>query len=97
MPVTRLIYCAFPAEEAEKAIENWKEHCAPLMIQQEGCRSERLLESTENAGEMISYSEWDDQASIDRYLQSDAHKEIKRQNRNIEGAEVSIKLYQTVG
>tara|TARA_R110000787_G_scaffold86132_6_gene183647 strand:+ start:405 stop:698 length:294 start_codon:yes stop_codon:yes gene_type:complete len=97
MAVTRLIYCTFPADQADKAIENWKEHCAPLMIRQDGCRSEKMLKSSDNPGEVISYSEWDDMASIERYLASDDHQEIKRHNRNIEGADVTVKHYEPVG
>lgn len=97
MSVIRLIYCKFPADQAEKAEANWKEECAPLMIRQQGCISEQLLKCTNSSGEFISYSEWEDEASIDRYLESDDHKEIKRHNRNIEGAEVTVKHYEQAG
>lgn len=97
MSVIRIIYASFPASQADKAVANWKEKCAPLMIRQPGCISEELLRCTDNPGEMISYSEWDSQESIEKYLASEDHKEIKRHNRNIEGADVTIKLYETVG
>jgi heme-degrading monooxygenase HmoA len=93
MPVIRLIYCRVPAEECEKAVQNWKDYCAPLMIQQPGCMSEKLLRRTDGPGEFISYSEWDSDDSIRKYLDSDAHKEIKRHNRNIAGAEVNVCHY----
>lgn len=97
MSVIRLIYCRFPRDQAAKAESNWKEKCAPLMIRQDGCISEQLLRCTHEPGELISWSEWEDEASIERYLESDDHQEIKRHNRNIEGAEVSVKQYERVG
>lgn len=96
MPIIRLIYVQFPPEQAERAEANWKEKCAPLMIRQPGCLSEELLRCTDNPGEMISYSEWDDEKSIENYLASDDHQEIKRHNRNITNANVSVKHYRMV-
>jgi heme-degrading monooxygenase HmoA len=97
MAINRIIHCVFPADQADQAIENWKQHCAPLMIRQPGCRSEMLLRSTDNRGEFLSYSEWDDMAAVERYLASEDHQEIKRHNRNIEGAQVTVTHYQPVG
>jgi heme-degrading monooxygenase HmoA len=51
----------------------------------------------ENPGEYISYSEWDSEANIQRYLKSEDHQEIKRHNRNIVGAQVVVKHYERVG
>jgi heme-degrading monooxygenase HmoA len=97
MPIIRLIYITFPAEQATQAERNWKESCAPLMIKQHGCLSEELLRNIDHPGEYISYSEWEDEESIRRYLQSDDHQEIKRHNRSIVGATVVVKQYQVVG
>jgi heme-degrading monooxygenase HmoA len=47
------------------------------MIQQQGCTSEKLLRS-KAGGEFISYSEWESEKDIERYMNSDAHKEIVR-------------------
>lgn len=94
--ITRLIFVSFPPEQAEKAARNWKETCAPLMIHQQGCISEELLQCIDAPGEMISYSEWEDQASIDRYRVSADHDTIKRHNGNIKGATVVVKRYRTV-
>lgn len=94
MSIVRLIYVQVPSDQAKQAQENWKTKCAPLMIQQKGCLSEELLRCTDNPGEFISYSEWDSEESIRNYLGSDDHQEIKRHNRNIQGAEVSIKHYE---
>ena len=66
------------------------------MIQQSGCMSEELLRCTDNPGEFISYSEWESMESIQKYLQSEAHQEIKQQNRNIAGAQVVVKHYELV-
>ena len=97
MPIIRIIYVTFPPDQAAKAERNWTESCAPIMTRQPGCRSEELLRCKENPGEYISYSEWEDQESIQSYLQSEDHQEIKRHNRNIEGAKVEVRHYELVG
>jgi heme-degrading monooxygenase HmoA len=96
MAIIRLIYASFPPDQAEKAEKNWKEFCAPLMIRQPGCTSEQLLRCTTHPGEFISYSEWDSEESISKYLESEDHQEIKRHNRNIKGAQVVVKHYEAV-
>jgi heme-degrading monooxygenase HmoA len=97
MPIIRMIFTTFPAAEAAQAERNWKEACAPIMIRQQGCLSEELLRCTDKPGEYISYSEWDSEESIRRYLQSEDHQEIKRHNRSISGAQVIVKNYELVG
>ena len=94
--IVRIVYASFPPDQAEKARQNWKEKCAPLMIRQSGCTSEELLRCTDSPGEFISYSEWDSMESIQKYLESEDHQEIKRQNRNITGAQVVVKHYELV-
>ena len=97
MPIIRIVHTTFPPDQAEKAERNWKESCAPIMIRQPGCLSEELLRCKETPGEYISYSEWDNDESIQKYLQSEDHQEIKRHNRNITGAKVAVKHYELVG
>jgi heme-degrading monooxygenase HmoA len=96
MPIVRMIYTTFPPEQSAEAEKDWKEECAPLMIRQPGCRSEELLRSVSSPGEYISYSEWADAASIENYLKSDDHQEIKRRTSNIKGATVVVKSYEIV-
>ena len=96
MTIVRIIYATFPPDQADKAKKNWKEKCAPLMIRQPGCVSEELLRCTNNPGEFLSYSEWENEESIREYLHSEDHQEIKRQNRNITGAHVEVKHYEHV-
>jgi quinol monooxygenase YgiN len=67
MSIVRLIYVTVKTDQVRDALSLWKEHCAPLMIKQPGCLSEKLLECVDAPGEFISYSEWDSQESIDRY------------------------------
>jgi hypothetical protein len=57
MSIIRLIFVNVSPDQAEQAERIWKDHCAPLMIRQQGCLSEQLLRCTDNPGEMISYSE----------------------------------------
>jgi heme-degrading monooxygenase HmoA len=95
MSIIRLIHIRIDPAENDKAERVWKTECAPLMIQQQGCVSEKLLRGREG-GEFISYSEWESEADIDRYRASDAHKEIVRHARALKGAEAVVKLYDLV-
>ena len=97
MPIVRMIHVTFPPDLAASAEADWKEKCAPLMIRQKGCLSEQLLRCTSKPGEYISYSEWQDEASIQQYLAGADHQEIKRTTRNITGATVVVKHYEEVG
>ena len=96
MSIVRMIITTVPAGMGDQAERNWKEECAPLMIKQPGCLSERLLRSKAIPGEYISYAEWDNEASVRAYLKSAAHQEIKRYNTNITGAKVVVKEYEVV-
>jgi heme-degrading monooxygenase HmoA len=95
MSIIRLIHIRLDPSEIAKAEKVWKTECAPLMIQQQGCESEMLLRARE-PGEFISYSEWEAEADIERYLKSDAHKEIVRHARGLKGAKAEVKLYDLV-
>jgi heme-degrading monooxygenase HmoA len=95
MSMIRLIHIKLDPSESEKAERVWKTECAPLMIQQKGCISEKLLRCTE-AGEFISYSEWESEKDIDRYRESAAHKEIVAHARGLKGAQAVVKLYDLV-
>jgi heme-degrading monooxygenase HmoA len=95
MSIIRLIHIKLDPSENEKAERAWKTECAPLMIKQPGCLSEKLLRGREK-GEFISYSEWNSEADIDRYKDSDAHKEIVRHTRGLKGASAVVKLYDVV-
>jgi heme-degrading monooxygenase HmoA len=94
MPIVRLIYVTVKDDQVKEAIDLWKNHCAPLMIQQSGCLSEKLLECVDAPGEFISYSEWDSQESIDKYRSSDAHAEIQRHARGLQGGRATVKRYE---
>src|SRR3954470_13418405 len=93
MSIIRLIHIQLDPSENEKAEQVWKTECAPLMIQQKGCLSEKLLRARA-AGEFISYSEWESEEDIERYMKSDAHKEILRHSRGLKGARAGVKLYE---
>jgi heme-degrading monooxygenase HmoA len=95
MSIIRLIHIKIDPSEKEKAERVWKTECAPLMIQQKGCISEKLLRSR-GAGEFISYSEWEGEQDIERYSSSEAHKEIVRHSRGLKGTQVVVKLYDLV-
>jgi heme-degrading monooxygenase HmoA len=95
MSIIRLIHIKLDPSETGQAERAWKTECAPLMIKQPGCLSEKLLRGRE-PGEFISYSEWSSEADIDRYKNSDAHKEIVRHTRALKGAAAVVKLYDVV-
>ena len=97
MSIIRLIVTTVPPEHGGQAERNWKEFCAPIMIRQSGCLSEKMLRCETTPGEYISYSEWEDEESIKRYLASEDHQEIKRHNRNVTGARVEVNHYELVG
>jgi heme-degrading monooxygenase HmoA len=97
MAIVRIIYTNVPSDQSAEAEKDWKEECAPLMIRQPGCRAEKLLRCIDNPGEYISYSEWTDLASIEAYLQSDDHQEIKRRTSCIKGATVVVRHYEMAG
>jgi heme-degrading monooxygenase HmoA len=95
MSIIRLIHIKIDPSERQKAEQVWKAECAPLMIRQNGCISEKLLRARE-AGEFISYSEWETEQDVARYLSSEAHKEIVRHTRGLKGTQVVVKLYDLV-
>ncbi|OGQ93103.1 MAG: hypothetical protein A2253_03090 [Deltaproteobacteria bacterium RIFOXYA2_FULL_55_11] len=94
MSIVRLIYVTVTADQIGEAERIWKNHCAPLMIQQPGCLSEKLLKCIDTPGEFISYSEWDSQASIEQYRKSQAHAEIQRHARGLQAGGASVKRYE---
>ena len=93
MSIIRLIYIKIDPSQLERALQIWKNECAPLMIQQKGCISEKLLRCRD-AHELISYSEWGSELDIEQYQNSDAHKEIVRHARSLEGTKAEVKLYE---
>ena len=95
MSIIRLIHIKIDPSEMDNALRVWKTECAPLMIRQKGCISEKLLRSRD-AHEFISYSEWESKNDIELYARSDAHAEIVRHTRGIKGAKAVVKLYEPV-
>ena len=94
MSIVRLIYVTVKPDQVKAAVDMWKNHCAPLMIKQPGCLSEKLLECVDAPGEFISYSEWESQAHIDQYRTSGAHAEIQKHARGLQGGQASVKRYE---
>ena len=95
MSIIRLIHIKVDPSETENAVRIWTTQCASLMIQQKGCLSEKLLRCRD-APEFISYSEWESEAAIEAYRNSDAHKKIVRHTRGLKGAKAEVKLYDMV-
>ena len=94
MSIVRLIYVTVKNDQVKQAVDLWKNHCAPLMIKQPGCLSEKVLECVDAPGDFISYSEWDNLASIDKYRKSEAHSEIQKHARGLQGGQASVKRYE---
>ena len=95
MSIIRLIHIRVEPSAVDEAERIWKTECAPLMIKQHGCMSEKLLRGRED-GEFISYSEWSSEADVDRYKNSADHKEIVRHTRGLKGAKAEVRLYDVV-
>ena len=64
------------------------------MITEPGCLSAKLLECVDAPGEFISYSEWDNQANIDKYRESQVHAEIQKHSRALQAGKASVKRYE---
>jgi heme-degrading monooxygenase HmoA len=96
MSVIRLIYVRVDPSEAEHAETIWKKECAPLMIQQKGCISEKLLRAEDEPGAYISYSEWESHEDVETYRNSEAHREIVTHARGLKGAQADVKMYRLV-
>jgi heme-degrading monooxygenase HmoA len=95
MSIIRLIHISIDPADTDKAMQVWKKECAPLMIQQKGCISEKLLRSRETH-EFISYSEWESEADVEMYANSVAHAEIVKHTPGLKGAKAQVKLYEAV-
>jgi heme-degrading monooxygenase HmoA len=95
MSIIRLIHIKIDPSETKHAERIWKTECATMMISQKGCISEKLLRARD-ADEFISYSEWESEADIERYMKSDAHKEIVKHTRGVKGASATVTLYDLV-
>ena len=96
--ITRMILVNVPKDKAAEAERMWKQECAPLMIKQEGCVSEEFLRGRENPSEFISLSTWENQAAIDKYRNSESHKQIQQHTRGLMNvAKVEVKTYEIVG
>ena len=97
MSIVRLIFVKLSAEDVTAAERVWKKECAPLMIRQKGCLSEELPKSIDAPGELISYAVRDDQKSIDHYLASADHQEIKKHARGLKTKQLpEAKTYKLV-
>ena len=96
MSICRLIHIRVDPSQCAEAERIWKQDCAPLLNRQQGCLSEQLLKCLDAPGEYISYSEWEDQAAIDRYRQSTDHKTIQSHAQALQGARAEVKRYDVV-
>ena len=97
MSVVRLVFVKVSAADVPAAQVVWKKECAPLMISQKGCLSEELLKSIDAPGEFISYAVWDSQKSIDLYLASIDHQEIKKHAQSLKAKQLpEVMRYEIV-
>ena len=97
MSVVRLVFVKVSAADVPAAQVVWKKECAPLMISQKGCLSEELLKSIDAPGEFISYAVWDSQKSIDLYLASTDHQEIKKYAQRLKAKQLpEVMRYEIV-
>lgn len=97
MSVVRMIYVTVKPEQCDEAERVWKEDCAPLMIKQDGCLSEKLLKCSDAPGEYISYSEWESAAAIEAYRKTKDHDTIVSHAQKLQGAKSTVKRYEVTG
>ncbi|MBI2318778.1 MAG: antibiotic biosynthesis monooxygenase [Betaproteobacteria bacterium] len=96
MALIRLIHIKVQADQAAAAERVWREDCAPLMIRQKGCISEKLLKCIDSPGEFISYAEWASEEDIERYRGSAEHKKIRADALQFAGAQAFSRVYSIV-
>lgn len=96
MPIIRLIHITIDPGQSEDVEQIWNQECAPLMIRQKGCLTEKLLKCSDVGGQYISYSEWEDEEAIEAYRKSDDHETIKNHARKLQGGQAAVRLYQIV-
>ena len=97
MPIIRLLHVKVTPDAAKESMRVWKEDCAPLMIKQPGCLSEKLLQSMDDPGDYVSYSEWESDEAIERYRKSKDHDVIVQHSRKLQGARANVRRYKEVG
>ena len=86
MNIIRLIFVSRPKSSTKSG----------ACFKEPGCVSEKLLKCTDDPGEFISYSEWDNQDSIDAYRRGAAHEEIKKHTSSIHSSRPTVKRYEEV-
>jgi len=97
MSIIRLLHVKVAPASMKEAERVWKEDCAPLMIKQPGCLSEKLLKCLDDPGDYVSYSEWESDAAIEAYRKSKDHDVIMQHSRKLQGARAHVKRYQEAG
>jgi heme-degrading monooxygenase HmoA len=97
MPIIRLLHVKVSPDAAKEAERVWKEDCAPLMIKQPGCLSEKLLKCLDDPGDYVSYSEWESDDAIEAYRKSKDHDVIMQHSRKLQGARAHVKRYTETG
>ncbi len=96
MTVARVIIINVPEANTQDVERVWKSECAPLMVRQQGCQSEKLMKSLERPGLYISYSEWDSAEDIDRYRESNDHETIQSETRALQDARAVVWCYEII-
>jgi heme-degrading monooxygenase HmoA len=97
MPIIRLLHVKVSPDAMKEAERVWKEDCAPLMIKQPGCLSEKLLKCLDDPGDYVSYSEWESDEAIETYRKSKDHDVIMQHSRKLQGARAHVKRYTETG
>jgi heme-degrading monooxygenase HmoA len=94
MSIVRLVVIRLNSMAIRTAERIWKTEITPLMISH-GCTSEKLLLRRKSEG-LISYSEWETEADIDRFTSSVAFQEIVERMRRTLGANAAIEICDLV-
>ncbi len=94
MTIARVILFNVANGDSGDAERVWKEECAPLMIRQKGCRSEKLMRSLDRPELYISYSEWDSMEDVEHYRTGADHKTIQSEVNALQGARAVVWCYE---
>lgn len=96
MSIIRLVHFTYPEDKADEAARSWKEKLGPSIARQPGCLSEELLRCEDVPNEFVSYSVWDGEDSVRRYLESETFQEVRAENRKYGASHVTVRLYGRV-
>lgn len=95
----RLTFCKFSPESINDAIDVYNRDIAPVVRQQKGNISIRILEPVDKADDFVSITEWNTKADADAYEESGLYKSLVGKLANFFSKPPTLRSYnaQDVG